>query len=327
MRRFASSMDPVEPDAPTPIPPAGTGMCYRHPDTPTGVHCTRCDRPICPECMIQAPVGYHCPSCVAEARREFRKGPGRRIAVANAKATSVTVVLLVAIVGMYLVEVIAGGVGSLMSGPPGLTLLELGASIGIGAVPPDGALVGIAVGQTWRLFTAIFLHGGLLHLLFNSYALWVFGSVVEEELGRLRFLIAFVVTGVAASAVSYAFIGDPTTLAVGASGAVFGIFGVLVATNWKRRATALGQARLRSAIFILVINAVLGFSQGGTIDWRAHLGGFVAGILIGFAADGFGRRAASRTTFTIGVVATLAVTVVLVMWRTAEIKAMFPEAF
>ena len=121
--------------------------------------------------------------------------------------------------------------------------------------------------------------------------------------------------------------------AVGASGAIFGVFGALVAFNWKRRHTALGAARLRSAIVILLINAVIGFSMGGTIDWRAHAGGFVAGLVMGVAAEQWnfvnrsGRPSTQRLTFAIGAVAVLVATVALVVWRTAEIKQLYPSVF
>src|SRR5512134_4115782 len=88
-----------------PPPPPEAAHCYRHPAVAPGVHCTRCERPICPECMIAAPVGHQCPTCVAEARNEYRRGPGRRIAVANAKAISVTSVLLVLTGAGYVLEI------------------------------------------------------------------------------------------------------------------------------------------------------------------------------------------------------------------------------
>ena len=258
--------------------------CYRHPDVQTGVHCTRCGRPICPDCMRSAPVGHHCPTCVDEARKEFRQGPGRRIAIANAKATSVTAALLVAIAGVYVLEVFKGGAGSLLDGPQTLVLVKMGASVGLFPVT-NTEIVGIALGQTWRLVSSMFLHAGLLHLLFNMYALWIFGAVMEDELGRARFALIYFLTGLAAGAASYAFMPEVYIPAVGASGAVFGVFGALVAFNWKRRHTALGAARLRSAIFILLINAFIGFSSGGAIDWRAHAGG-----LRGRTPDGLRRR-------------------------------------
>ena len=89
-----------------PSPPAPTiEVCYRHPDVPTRVHCTRCERPICPDCMIPAPVGFQCPDCVEEARREFRKGPGRPLR----GGISVTKALLVAIAIPFVIEIVLGG--------------------------------------------------------------------------------------------------------------------------------------------------------------------------------------------------------------------------
>ncbi|MGZ5329186.1 MAG: rhomboid family intramembrane serine protease [Actinomycetota bacterium] len=316
----------MDPQSPMPPPPSSVEACYRHPDVQTGVHCTRCGRPICPDCMRSAPVGHHCPTCVEEARKEFRQGPGRQIAIANAKATSVTAALLVAIGAVYLLEVLKGGAGALFDGPNTLVLVKLGASVGLFPVT-NTEVVGIALGQTWRLVSSMFLHAGLLHLLFNMYALWIFGAVMEDELGRARFALIYFLTGLAAGAASYAFMPEVYIPAVGASGAVFGVFGALVSFNWKRRHTALGAARLRSAMFILLINAFIAFSSGGAIDWRAHAGGFVAGLLMGFAAEGFGRSSNERLTFAIGSIAVFGATVALVVWRTAEIKQLYPGVF
>lgn len=320
-------MERMEPTPPIPPPPPVDDRCYRHPDVATGVHCTRCGKAICPTCMVPAPVGHQCPDCVDEARREFRKGPGRRMAVANAKAVSVTSVILVTLALGYLIEVASGGAGSLIGGPDTLTLIRLGASIGLGIVPPNHQLVGIAAGQDWRLLTSMWLHAGILHLAFNAYALWIFGQLVEEELGRWRFLLIYLLTGLCAGAASYAFSPNPTIAGVGASGAVFGVFGAFVAYNWRRRHTALAQARLRSAIMILILNAVIGLGAGGAIDWRAHVGGFIAGIAAGFAAEGFGRRPNDRAAFVLGCVVVAAITVALVVWRTGQIRGDFPQMF
>src|SRR5688500_2379830 len=134
---------------PAPPPTAAIEVCYRHPKEQTRVHCTRCGRPICPDCMIPAPVGYQCPECVEQARR-LRGG------------VSATKVLLAAIVGMFVVEVLVGGTRGRFSAPSGDRLIDLG------AMQP----LLIADGQYWRLFTAMFLHAGLLHILFNAYALY-----------------------------------------------------------------------------------------------------------------------------------------------------------
>lgn len=298
--------------------------CYRHPNVETGVHCTRCGRPICPECMIPAPVGHQCPECVNEARREFRQGPGRRIAAATVRRhASATAVLLGLIAAVFLLEVVTGGPGSLMTGPSQLKLIDLGASVAL-ARTPNGDLVGIAAGQDWRLVSAMFLHAGLLHIAFNAYALWIFGTVVEQELGRLRFLLIYFVTGIVASATSYAF--GPNAVGVGASGAIFGIFGAFVAYNYRRRHQAIAVARLRSAVTIVVINMVITFAVPG-IDWRAHVGGFIAGLSAGFAAEGVGTASTRRTILVASFVGLLAVAFALVAWRTSQLRAQFPSEF
>src|SRR5687767_7735837 len=157
-------------------PPPTRERCYRHPDVETGVHCTRCGRPICPDCMIPAPVGHQCPSCVAEARREYRRGPGRQIAVANLKATTVTKLLLVAIGIGYVWEiVVAGGPGSLFEGPNYVDLIDAGALTPVGVDLQSGLDLGAGIvgGQWWRLLSSIFLHAGVIHLALNSYVLWI----------------------------------------------------------------------------------------------------------------------------------------------------------
>jgi membrane associated rhomboid family serine protease len=307
-----------------PPPPPTTERCYRHPNVETGVHCTRCGRPICPECMIPAPVGHQCPDCVAEARREFRQGPGRRIAAANIRRrASATTVLLSLIAVMFLVELSAGGPGSLMTGPPGTKLVDLGASVALWR-NLDGTIVGIALGQYWRLVSAMFLHAGLLHIAFNAYALWLFGTVVEQELGWARLVLIYFATGIVASAASYAF--GPNAVGVGASGAIFGIFGAFVTYNYRRRHLAIAAARLRSAVMIVVINMVLALSIQG-IDWRAHVGGFVAGLFAGFAAEGVGTASARRTILVTGFVGLIAVAYALVAWHTSQLRAEFPSVF
>jgi membrane associated rhomboid family serine protease len=301
-------------------PPPTTERCYRHPDVETGVHCTRCGRPICTSCMIPAPVGHQCPSCVNDARREFRQGPGRRVAAANVKRSLSATSILLGLMGvMYIAEVVAGGPGSLMSGPSAQTLVDLGASVAL-AQTADGGLIGIAVGQNWRLITAIFLHAGILHIAFNAYALWIFGRVVEDELGSLRFVLIFFVTGFVASAASYAF--GPNAVGVGASGAIFGVFGAFVTYNYRRRHLALAAARLRAAVTLVLINMLLAFTIPG-IDYRAHIGGFIAGLAAGFVAEGVGTRSTRRAILVLGFGALIAIGVGLVVWHTAVLHDRF----
>jgi membrane associated rhomboid family serine protease len=228
-------------------------------------------------------------------------------------------VLLGLIGAMYVVEVLAGGPGSLMTGPSTAKLIKLGASVAL-APTPGGGLIGVAVGQYWRLVTAMFLHAGILHIAFNAYALWIFGTVVEQELGTMRFLLIYFVTGLVAGAASFAF--GPDAVGVGASGAIFGIFGAFVTYNYRRRHLALAAARLRAAVTLVVLNMVLALSIPG-IDWRAHVGGFFAGLFAGFAAEGVGPPATRRLILVVGFGGLLLIAAGLVAWHTAQLHARF----
>lgn len=296
-----------DPTGLTPAPPT-TEHCYRHPNVATGVHCARCGRPICTECMIPAPVGYQCPECVDQARREFRSGPGRRrVRVSRVSATGV---LLLSLLAGFVVEIAQGGPGSLGNGPGPATLIRLG------AMQPYL----VADGQYWRLFTAIFLHAGLIHIAFNAYALWLFGRFVEDTYGSSRLILLFFLSGFLASATSYAF-GPANAIGVGASGAVFGIFGAFIAYHFRRRDLAASAASLRWAFTMILLNALLAFGVR-TIDWRAHVGGLVAGFLAGYLLEGVGPRR-SRTAITIAGIAALVIAgMALVVWRTEAIRAL-----
>jgi membrane associated rhomboid family serine protease len=287
-----------------PSPPAPTiEVCYRHPDVPTRVHCTRCERPICPDCMIPAPVGFQCPECVADARREFRRGPGRPLS----GGVSVTNALLVAIAIPFALEVIVGGPQALFS-PSGQTLFQLG------AMQP----IAVASGQFWRLFTAMFLHAGILHIALNAYFFYLFGRTVEGSFGRTWMVVIYMVSGFVASVASYAF-GPVSTLAVGASGAIAGVFGAFIAYAYRRRHMAMHAANLRMALTVIVLNAVIAFGYRA-IDWRAHVGGLVAGFVIGYLADLPSRQ--QRTLVAAGgTIALAGVGVALVLWRTADIRS------
>lgn len=299
-------------------PPTGAVRCPRHPDVDTGLRCIRCGTPICPDCMVPAAVGHQCPDCVASAKQDFRRPARDGLRGQNARA-SLTNLLLVSLGAMYVLEVVGGGATSLLTGPGTLSLIRLGASIGLAVVPGDGP-VGIAVGQEWRLFTAMFLHAGIFHLLMNGYALSIFGSVVEQELGRVRFLLIYMATGLAASAASYAF-GEPNVAAVGASGAIFGLFGAFYAYSLRRRSMALYAARVRGATTLIAINLIFSFTFPN-VDWRAHLGGLVAGFLVGLAADAPGRATAKRMIFGAAIVALLLLAAGLTAWRTDALRSL-----
>lgn len=258
---------------------------------------------------------------MAEARREYRQGPGRQVAVANVKATPVTKILLIAIGIGYLWELaVAGGPGSLFAGPGSQDLIEAGALVPFTGVTAGHLVGGIVGGEWWRLLSSIFLHVNLIHLALNAYILWIFGTTLERDIGRLCTLAVFLVTGVFAAAVSFAF-APGFTVSVGASGAIFGFVGAFVAHSYLRRSNLLAQARLRSALSLLLINLVFGFVAREGIDWRAHVGGFVAGLVAGFVVDPSRPPATRRIAAVTGLVALLVGAAALVAFRSAQITA------
>ena len=145
-----------------------------------------------------------------------------------------------------------------------------------------GALFGpfIANGEYWRLFTAMFLHVGLIHLLFNVFALFIFGQIVERAFGQIKFIVIYISSGLTGSIFSFSF--NPISIGAGASGAIFGILGALVAYFLMNRQKygVLGQQNLTGVVVISSINLLLGFITPGIDNW-AHIGGFSSGLLIG----------------------------------------------
>ncbi|MBA3946290.1 MAG: rhomboid family intramembrane serine protease [Herpetosiphonaceae bacterium] len=142
------------------------------------------------------------------------------------------------------------------------------------------AIVG---GQYWRLLTPMILHGGLIHLLFNSYALYILGPQVERVFGTWRFLVIYLIAGFAGNIAS--FVIAPSSLAIGASGAIFGLIGALAAWSYAARdfiGRQASQAQLRQLIGVAVFNLILGFTIAN-IDNSAHIGGLLAGGLAGLA--------------------------------------------
>jgi membrane associated rhomboid family serine protease len=245
--------------------------------------------------MTPAPVGHHCPSCVAEGRRGVR-----RIRPRFPRPRSATTAILAINVGAFAVDL----------------LLRLGTGTGLLAA---GAMVPVLVarGEWWRLITAMFLHAGALHLALNAFGLLIFGGLIEETLGRARFVALYLVTGFVASAVSFAF-SAPNVAGVGASGAVFGMLGVWLAYNLRRRSLALARANLQWALMLVGINLVFGLAVPG-IDNAAHLGGLAAGVLGGMIAEGVGRRAVRSLSAAAGLTLLVAAGVGLTAWRAAAL--------
>ncbi|MBQ1060571.1 MULTISPECIES: rhomboid family intramembrane serine protease [Micromonospora] len=255
-----------------------TPVCYRHPGRETYIRCSRCDRPICTECMRDASVGHQCPECVAEGRRSVRPARTAFGGGAAGRQGNVTKALIALNVLMMLVSIASarsgnavagGGLGGLMGDRTPLT--DWGSVLGLAAFP-DGTIGGVADGQWYRLVTAMFLHFGVLHLLLNMWALWVLGRTLEAVLGPLRFLALYLLAGLGGNVAAYVFTAPNRTTA-GASTAVFGLFAAIFVI--MRR-----LGRDTSAIVpILVINLIFTFTVP-SISVAGHLGGLAAGAVV-----------------------------------------------
>ncbi len=261
---------PLTPEAVEQVP-----VCPRHPDRESYVRCQRCMRPACPECQRPAAVGIQCVDCVAEGRKSIRQ-----------------------------VRTVFGG--SVTDGRPVVTMAIIGICVAIflGQMALPGLTGEIAFypylgeSEPWRFLTSAFAHSQslFLHIAFNMYALWMMGSYLEPLLGRARFVATYLLSALGGSVVyllmasaqseaqgaADGFTGMWWSGAVGASGAVFGLFGAFLVL--QRR-----LGRPASGMYVVIgINAVIGFVIPG-IAWQAHLGGLVTGAACAAAIGYLGR--------------------------------------
>jgi len=229
-------------------------FCYRHPQAESFVLCQRCGNTICPDCQIQAAVGFHCPDCAGVKKSGglggmFRRGTSRSVALGT--RPSATFVLLGIIVAVYAGQFLSGGL---------LTQLFL-------YWPPLTAL------EPWRMITTMFVHSSssVFHILFNGYSLFILGTLVERLIGPSRFVTLFLFSGFGGSVL--VLLLSPTSAVVGASGAIFGLFGALFVIQ-----RSFGGANMQLLI-VLGLNLVMGFIVPG-ISWQAHIGGLITGAVV-----------------------------------------------
>lgn len=289
---------------PAPLEETQAETCYRHPNRQSYIHCQRCGRTICPDCQTPAPVGVLCPECMREGRASIAAtraggagGYARRLLPHGVPV--VTYVLMALCVVVYVAQLTTGG-----------------------AVTDAGVLDPSAIAtQPWRMLTSAFLHSPdtFLHILFNLYALFIFGPVLEQFLGRLRFLALYLVTAFGGSVgvvlvyqlwvvsghASAHWLGTLLTpsAALGASGAIFGLLGAIVALRG-----AMGVQSMQLLI-VVVANLAFSFFVPG-IAWEAHVGGLLTGLAIGFVF--LRTRRTSQRTVQIVAVAAIAVALVLI---------------
>jgi membrane associated rhomboid family serine protease len=255
--------------------------CYRHPDRVTGLSCSECGRPICTECMTMAPVGIRCPEHSGRAQGVQRVTRGVQRAAFEGVGAKVTRALIALNVAVYVAELATGGgVNGVHS-----TIYEKGVLIAGHTVDTHGHLIGVAQGDYWRLITAAFLHYGPFHLLLNMVALYWFGSLLEERIGSGKFLLLYLVSGLAGSA--GALLLDPLKPTVGASGAIFGILGAGFVLERQRDYVFGG-----SALGVIVLNLVFTFSIS-SISIGGHIGGLIGGALCALGLTRLGRVGAA----------------------------------
>jgi membrane associated rhomboid family serine protease len=227
------------------------------------VLCQRCGRTVCPECQVQAAVGVHCVDC-ARANRPVQ--PKSRLVTAF-RSTSTVPVVTYSIIAVTVVMFVLQSL-PLIGAPITQALQYAGAY-----TQPNSGFANAPI-QPWRMLTSVFLHGGIFHILFNMYALFIFGRLLEQMLGRWRFLALYLLAGFGGS-VAVDLLAPSGQAVIGASGAIFGLMGAFFAI----------QRRLGSnstQLLILVgINLVIGFIPGFNISWQAHIGGLITGALIG----------------------------------------------
>ncbi|MEU5386527.1 rhomboid family intramembrane serine protease [Kitasatospora cineracea] len=305
-------MDAAHP-APGAQAPEAAPTCFRHPDRESYVRCTRCDRNACPDCRREAAVGYQCVECVKsghQGTRQARTAFGGRITA----RPYATVALIALNAAAYLVELVRpetldrfGVLGSGVLAPP--------ADYDPATYVPH--LSGIAHGEWERLLTGAFLHlgpttwpMGILHIVFNMYWLWNLGRVVEDRLGVLRFLALYLLSALGSSAMIYWL--APHSLAVGASGAVFGLAGGYWVLSRRQGYDPLGGNQM---MITLVLWMVL---SAGFASWQGHLGGLLTGLAAG-AALGYAPRQQRGLVQAINLTAVLAVVAVVAAIATDQL--------
>lgn len=256
----AGTSPAAPPAAPSPAP-TGPPVCPRHPDRVSYVRCQRCERPTCPECQRPAAVGIHCVDCVREATRQTPQQRTVFGAPIRAGGPVVTYTILALTVVSYLLQLFLGDAWeeALIFWPAG------------------------AEDEPYRFVTSALLHStggtfGLTHILFNMYALWLIGPVLERAFGRLRFAALYVLSVVGGHVLALV-VASPYELSwvtgvIGASGGIFGLFGALLVAQRRVRGD------LRGITALLVLNLVITFVVPG-ISWEGHLGGLITGTALG----------------------------------------------
>jgi membrane associated rhomboid family serine protease len=224
-------------------------VCYRHPNRETGVRCSNCERPICPDCMTSTPVGMRCPECARQSTK-----------VRTMRSVTTDPTLTYVLIGINVLL----GLGSIFGGNVGTSGGDLTGAFELSR----GQL---ADGDLYRLVTSGFVHRGLFHLATNMLALWILGTMLEPALGRARFALIYFVSLLCGSLGVLLFSADASA---GASGAVFGLMGAAVIVARSR-----GFSLMESGLGLwLGLNLLITFTIPN-ISIGGHLGGLAGGLI------------------------------------------------
>jgi len=256
--------------------------CYRHPDRETGLSCY--------ECMTPAAVGLRCPEHSGKpqgVQKVTRAVTGR----GSARPNAMTLALIAINIGVAVLEFAIGKSTSFTNN----TIFDHGALFA-SACCINGHVVGVAHGDWWRLFTAMFLHANFLHIAVNMYSLYFVGSILEQLIGRWRFLLLYLASGLAGSA--GALVWSPNLPTVGASGAIFGVLGALLVLERRGHLATGGQI-----VALIVINLVITFAFSSYISVGGHVGGLIGGIVLMILLLNFRRSTLYSLASAAGVVA------------------------
>jgi len=301
--------DPGSAESGRPDQPGRTGehppqvpACYRHPGRETYVSCVRCGRYACPDCMRSAAVGQQCVDCVGQGARATRQV--KTVFGGRPAAGAVVTWTLVAInVAVYLVTWVRPGL---------VNDLEM---LGYASYPGGGPPHGVAAGEWYRLITSAFLAGpsglGFADILFNMWALVFVGPALEGLLGRMRFLAVYLLSAVG-GAVMYYFLAPQNAPAVGASGAIFGLFGAWFVVARRLRLDS------RGIVALIAINLALSFWLHNIIAWQDHIGGLLTGAIL-TAAYVYAPARNRSVLQALATIAVLALMVIAVLVRNGQL--------
>jgi membrane associated rhomboid family serine protease len=225
-------------------------VCYRHPNRQTGVSCSNCGNPICPDCMTTTPVGMRCPDCARQKTKVKN--------MATVSEPTLTYVLMGINIALWIGFQLSGGAGDEVYAQAALSR------------------VGLREGYFWEVVTSGFLHApGFLHIAFNMFALYVLGGMLEPAIGRLRFGLIYAVSLLVGA--FGALLLQPVGLTVGASGAIFGLMGAAVVIMRNRGLNPMENG----LVFIIGLNLLISFLVPN-ISIGGHLGGLIGGALAAF---------------------------------------------